>query len=152
MTKTGRNNPCPCGSGKKYKQCCLEKDEAADRAAAATRPAKTPRPISRAMVYPDFDDEDDLTPASNAVVDLIHAGKLDEAEQAARDLLERFPEVSDGYDRLAMIYEARGDNKQAAAYYRKTIDIIREDPEHDPEFVAIFRRRVEKLDPSGTAD
>ena len=21
--KTGRNKPCPCGSGKKYKQCCL---------------------------------------------------------------------------------------------------------------------------------
>ena len=20
--KTGRNNPCPCGSGKKYKKCC----------------------------------------------------------------------------------------------------------------------------------
>jgi len=27
--KTGRNSPCPCGSGKKYKQCCLEKDQAA---------------------------------------------------------------------------------------------------------------------------
>jgi|GEM_PF-607088 len=26
--KTGRNNPCPCGSGKKYKHCCLKKDEA----------------------------------------------------------------------------------------------------------------------------
>lgn len=24
--KTGRNDPCPCGSGKKYKQCCWEKD------------------------------------------------------------------------------------------------------------------------------
>ena len=23
--KTGRNDPCPCGSGKKYKQCCLIK-------------------------------------------------------------------------------------------------------------------------------
>jgi len=23
--KTGRNSPCPCGSGKKYKQCCLAK-------------------------------------------------------------------------------------------------------------------------------
>jgi hypothetical protein len=23
--KTGRNSPCPCGSGKKYKQCCLVK-------------------------------------------------------------------------------------------------------------------------------
>ena len=22
--KTGRNDPCPCGSGKKYKQCCLQ--------------------------------------------------------------------------------------------------------------------------------
>ena len=152
MTKTGRNNPCPCGSGKKYKHCCLEKDQAADRAAAVTRPAKTPRPMSKAMIYPDFDDEDDLAPASNAVVNLIDAGKLDEAEQAARDLLERFPEVHDGYDRLAMICEARGDNKQAAAYYRKAIDIIREDPEHDPEFVAVFRRRIEKLDPSGPPD
>lgn len=24
--KTGRNDPCPCGSGKKYKKCCLDKD------------------------------------------------------------------------------------------------------------------------------
>ncbi len=23
--KVGRNDPCPCGSGKKYKQCCLSK-------------------------------------------------------------------------------------------------------------------------------
>ena len=28
--KTGRNAPCPCGSGKKYKKCCLHKDEADD--------------------------------------------------------------------------------------------------------------------------
>lgn len=24
--KIGRNDPCPCGSGKKYKQCCMNKD------------------------------------------------------------------------------------------------------------------------------
>ena len=24
--KTGRNAPCPCGSGKKFKQCCLKKE------------------------------------------------------------------------------------------------------------------------------
>jgi len=23
--KVGRNDPCPCGSGKKYKKCCLDK-------------------------------------------------------------------------------------------------------------------------------
>ncbi len=27
MAKIGRNDPCPCGSGKKYKKCCLDKDE-----------------------------------------------------------------------------------------------------------------------------
>ena len=25
VTKIGRNDPCPCGSGKKYKKCCMEK-------------------------------------------------------------------------------------------------------------------------------
>lgn len=25
MEKVGRNDPCPCGSGKKYKKCCEEK-------------------------------------------------------------------------------------------------------------------------------
>nr|WP_238613547.1 SEC-C metal-binding domain-containing protein [Candidatus Oscillochloris fontis] len=35
--KVGRNDPCPCGSGKKYKKCCLAKDEAAARQPAQER-------------------------------------------------------------------------------------------------------------------
>ena len=27
MPKVGRNDPCPCGSGKKYKSCCMNKTE-----------------------------------------------------------------------------------------------------------------------------
>jgi len=30
MTTIGRNEPCPCGSGKKYKKCCMSKDTAVD--------------------------------------------------------------------------------------------------------------------------
>ena len=30
-TTIGRNDPCHCGSGKKYKKCHLEKDEVNDR-------------------------------------------------------------------------------------------------------------------------
>jgi len=26
MERTGRNNPCPCGSGRKYKKCCLPRE------------------------------------------------------------------------------------------------------------------------------
>ena len=25
--KAGPNDPCPCGSGKKYKKCCMQKDK-----------------------------------------------------------------------------------------------------------------------------
>ncbi len=27
MVKTGRNDPCPCGSGRKFKRCCLNKQQ-----------------------------------------------------------------------------------------------------------------------------
>lgn len=33
----GRNDPCHCGSGKKYKKCCLGKSEEARHATAAER-------------------------------------------------------------------------------------------------------------------
>jgi hypothetical protein len=33
-TKIKRNAPCPCGSGKKYKHCCMNKDQAPRRARA----------------------------------------------------------------------------------------------------------------------
>jgi SEC-C motif-containing protein len=35
----GRNDPCYCGSGKKYKQCHLDLDEAEARAARASSTA-----------------------------------------------------------------------------------------------------------------
>ncbi len=39
----GRNDPCPCGSGKKYKKCCLAKDEEAARQQASP-PVPTAKP------------------------------------------------------------------------------------------------------------
>jgi hypothetical protein len=44
MPKVGRNEPCPCGSGKKYKRCCLEKNQASEREALAT--ARQARAVS----------------------------------------------------------------------------------------------------------
>ena len=97
----------------------------------------------------DYEEDVALAEASNAAVDLVHAGKLDEAEQAARDLLVRFPEVHDGYDRLGMVYEARGDNKQAARYYRQALEFIRQRPDQydDAGLEAVFQRLIAKLDP-----
>jgi len=46
-THPGRNEPCHCGSGKKYKHCCLAKDETAEReklAAEVSQPSEPSEP------------------------------------------------------------------------------------------------------------
>ena len=152
MAKTGRNDPCPCGSGKKYKQCCLARDEAAAASARAAQAAAAPprRPGFTRYLQIRNDNTDELTEASNAAANLVRAGKLDEAERAAHDLLARFPDVHDGYDRLGMVCEARGDHRQAAEYYRKAIAVIRAHPDdYDPEFEAVFQKLIDRLDPPG---
>jgi SEC-C motif-containing protein len=44
----GRNDPCHCGSGKKYKQCHLAADEAKERAAREKAAAEAPAPAAEA--------------------------------------------------------------------------------------------------------
>jgi hypothetical protein len=36
-SKEGRNDPCPCGSGKKYKKCCIERERASNVGDEAAR-------------------------------------------------------------------------------------------------------------------
>jgi tetratricopeptide (TPR) repeat protein len=98
------------------------------------------------------DELDELTQASNTVVDMVHAGDLDAAEQAAHDLLARFPDVHDGYDRLGMVCEARGDHRQAADYYRRAIDVIRDHPEnYDHGFEDVFQKLIDRLETQANA-
>jgi len=129
-------------------------------AASSSRRSPLARSLAAAAVRPTidveiadslarFDAEDELAAASNAAVDLVNEDKLDEAEQVARDLLKRFPDVHDGWDRLGMVYEARGDNRQAADCYRKIIEFIRDHADdYEPGFEAIFHKLVSRLDPS----
>lgn len=46
MTKTGRNDPCPCGSGKKFKKCCAL---IAPPAAAVPAPVDDETPPTEAL-------------------------------------------------------------------------------------------------------
>jgi tetratricopeptide (TPR) repeat protein len=161
VPKAGRNDPCPCGSGKKYKHCCLEKDRAAELAPAiAQRVALQAQKASQVALRKDYQEEllesqatlqeaQALDAASNAVIDLVRAGRLDEAEQAARELLVRYPEVHDGYDRLGMVHEARGQFRQAADCYRKVVEFARANPEnYDPEFIDSFLDLIARLEAS----
>lgn len=151
MAKIGRNDPCPCGSGQKYKRCCLPRDAAvaAERAAAqrAATLASGDRSAPAAAIRGDDDGLDD---ASNVVVDLIDAGRLDEAEHAAQDLLARYPEVHDGLERLAMVAAARGDRARAAEYYRLAADFVHARAGwYDPEMETYLRERATEFSAPG---
>ena len=143
MAKTGRNDRCLCGSGKKYKACCLTKDAAAERERLAEAELRRAERVAarhpelmhelRTVVaerlgvsQDDLQRYDTLMDASNAAVALVHAGKLDEAEAAARDLLLHYPDEHDGWDRLGMVHEARGETGQAADCYRNVLAVIRQ--------------------------
>ena len=86
MAKPGRNDPCHCGSGKKYKKNCQPKEEAAEReviakdqAARQERAAahRLERRATKAEVLARLaataavpDELEELTAASNAAVAL----------------------------------------------------------------------------------
>ena len=145
MAKSGRNDPCPCGSGQKYKRCCLPRDEAAAHAAALAAAASLADADAAAAAA-----DAGLDDASNSVIDLIDAGRLDEAEQAAHALLANYPDVHDGLERLAMVYAARGDRPRAEEYYRKAADFVHAHAEYyGPTMEIYFRRKVTEFESSG---
>ncbi len=94
--------------------------------------------------------DDALEAASNAVIDLVKAGKLDEAEAASRALLARYPDVHDGWDRLGMVHEARGNSREAADCYRKVLDFLSEHPDYtdDDGLSTLYTGLIAKLDPA----
>ena len=125
MTKISRNAVCPCGSGKKYKRCCLSKKTATPRPSNATPPS--------ASIVNYTADIDDL---SNSVLDLISENRLDEAEKACKHLQEKFPEYVDGIERLVDVHKAKGNFTLAANYARKTVAFMKaRGDDFDPELI-----------------
>jgi len=133
MAKIGRNDPCPCGSGKKYKKCRLLQQDGAKR-----YPSK--RKMRFIPVYTELDK------LSNSVVDLIKENKLDEAEAVSRRLLKEYPDQVDGLNRLAMVYEARGERKKAAEYYRKAADFAKSHEDFDQNTINWFLSEAKRVE------
>ena len=131
MTKIGRNAPCPCGSGKKYKKCCLLLQET----------SSTQQNTSYSESY-----MDDLDMLSNSVMDLISSGDLDAAEKVCNELLSRYPDQIDGIDRLAEVYEARDNKKMAADYYRKAAVFAQNNPGFDQESIDFYLSKAKQLE------
>jgi tetratricopeptide (TPR) repeat protein len=123
--KTGRNEPCPCGSGKKYKKCCLN--------------AALPTTNNNRFIYTDLDN------LSNQIPVLIKQQKYVEAEEVCQRLLEQYPEQIDGLHRFAEVFEAKGDHWQAAEYYRKSAEFAQQAEGFEKASVDNFMKKAEEL-------
>ncbi len=135
MTKIGRNAPCPCGSGRKYKRCCLPLHE---RAWAVLR---TPLPEDQVGDY--YDRRDDL---SNRVIDLLKQDRLEDAEQAARYYFEEYPDDPLGLERLATVYDAWGKKDKAARAFRQAAAMHEIVQRMNPKSVAWLREQADRMD------
>ncbi len=101
MAKIGRNDTCPCGSGKKYKRCCLGAPVAMELAATtANAPTEAHPELCPCCV-------DELNERADHVVDELLAGHVDEAEALCHDFLRDFPGEAEGIDLLSMIASSR---------------------------------------------
>jgi tetratricopeptide (TPR) repeat protein len=133
MSKVGRNAPCPCGSGEKYKKCCLSLKKGKDQV-----------PPVYGRFIPVFTELDKL---SNSVMDLIKKNRLDEAEAVSRRLLSEYPDQIDGLERLAQVHEARGENRKAVEYYRKAADFAKSMPGFDQQSVNMYLDFADQVKP-----
>ena len=144
MSKLNLNDPCPCGSRRKYKRCCHTKSLTEKTSSHKPFALNTTQPAS-SHPWGLMPDEDNLTRESNHVVKLIHEGRLDEAEIAAKKLLQDYPEVHDGLERLAMVYEARGDRGRALEMYEKSLAFTLNNENYAEEMRDYYRRKIHQL-------
>jgi predicted O-linked N-acetylglucosamine transferase (SPINDLY family) len=95
----GRNDPCPCGSGKKFKKCCAIKLES-----NLTAP----------------------TPAEcNQLAALFNAGRYIELESQSRLLIKRYPESVLAWNALRASLQAQ--SKDALPAFQKAAELLPDD-------------------------
>ncbi len=136
-----RNDPCPCGSGKKYKKCCLMQDEKVAFEARQQRQAAEAAEEAAFMEHATQLDE--LTNRAN---DSIGSGEWTEAEACCRELLERFPGEIDGHHRFYEYYKARGDLIRAKTHAEATLAMIESQDGFDPDFPAQLKEDIAAFD------
>lgn len=101
----GRNDPCPCGSGKKHKQCCMRNEGGT---------SASPRASSQS--------------AYQTALAHHRAGRLPQAEAIYRQILQVDPQHPDALHMLGMVAAQMGDNQVAINLVQRAIASKPTDP------------------------
>ena len=119
MSKVGRNDPCPCGSGKKYKKCCMAKDEASEAGSDVSQePAdKQPEPHfppARAA---------EIENAFKRAVNQLDRNEFEQAAKTFRSVLRLDPKNYRAMTGLGRCLKELGRRDEARQCFQKALEI-----------------------------
>ena len=147
MVKVGRNDTCPCGSGKKYKRCCLPALESGNAERVRLQAERDLLLAERDLLLAERDD------LAADVQQLIDDGRLDDAEAMSRQLEDTYPDDTICIEQVGRVHEAKGSLQTAADHYRRAV--ARLDELGEGRFCDCCRARmvkaVRRLDPNRPA-
>lgn len=92
--KPGRNDPCPCGSGKKYKKCCADHE-----------PGSNADPLTEAF-------------------GLLHDGRVSEAEVSTRRIIQSSPGNGEAIYLLGLINYKKGELHGCRELMEQALDVL----------------------------
>jgi len=110
----GRNEPCPCGSGKKYKSCCLDVHAKIKRSVKAAE-AKDPGDREK--------EQEKLIGHIEKAFGLFAAGKYTDAIRRSSKLIRRYPNEDRLHDIVASSHLNTGECDKAIAICRHRLEV-----------------------------
>ncbi len=125
MAEIGRNDPCPCGSGKKYKKCCWEKDQkklislAEENQIDLTYARRSMEQETIRFFHEDIPQAQELV---YEAWDALGDNDIKEAKRLFSKALKLDPIAADAYNGLADIAWRTGNMKLAEEYYRQAYE------------------------------
>jgi hypothetical protein len=134
LEKIGRNEPCPCGSGKKYKHCCLEKHEAA-RKVKDTQQEENLRAKER--------EQEQLIKQIEKAFGLLSSRQYAEAIRLALNLISNYPDEDRLHDIVATSHLYAGECEEAIEICRRRLEVARSEKAY---FIEHGRYRDAEID------
>jgi len=124
-TKPGRNDPCPCGSGRKYKKCCGQAESAAAPEVLLQR-ARNPAQHGHSRA------PESVPGHVRQLAALLKQGRFAESESYARALIDQQPADGAAWKALAASLQMQAKDGLPAA--RKAAELLPSDAEAHHNF------------------
>lgn len=132
-----RNEPCPCGSGKRFKECCGRASDTAAVSSQASKPGvqemlqvaiqshQAGRISQAEALYEQMLRLEPENPFALHYLGVIRMqqGELDQAEQLIRRSVASAPRIPDFHSNLGLCLRAEQRLEEAVAAYRRALDL-----------------------------